>query len=423
MTKSKLLALTVGLLALSACDSADHLLGTFQKDRNEKQVVDGPRRVPMLNPKPGSYVQQLALQPRADVQREMSAEPLTAPTLESPPPAPVVSAPAPAPTQEASSDFGGGFMRWFKSGFDNPNGVIGQSAPASAPATAQDAHSERKPLPGNIAMTGSTPATPDTALNPPMSGQPETYALAQGKSVAYPHNKKKYASATSKKRRYAKAKSRKKDVAKTEAAKPTVEMADAKKEEPYPKLTDIPPTPAALNDAKNTAPTVAKELEQTRDTTLQTKTHVESAPFESLQTPPAPPAPPATPVAPATDTPPSALKPSEPKKEEEKPAMAPPPPAAPAPPAASAPAPVVPVPQAPVAPEPATPALPAPVMPPPPPPPPALKPSTGGKESQNGPVSVAESISPVQSHWTREPRLPEARYQLRSMAVAAHLAI
>jgi len=455
-TRRLLLSYVIAACVLSGCDSNNSLLSSFGGNSSRpKQVVDGPRRAPLLQntppsapapdftmaapvqevhrgmaPPPGAMAAAPPPPPlqAAPVQMASSAAVLTSPTTEVPPARfgdedvpPKVAVAKESPT--LWSTIGG----WFG------------NKPEVSEQERTQAYSARKALPGNPPVPPTTTALPapsplevkalDANAQPLVPGVPpgklpfEVKSAEEERASAPPqpgehkekkivqHGKKRHYAGRHHHKHYAGAHHKKTKVAKKKDGENNLQVAD-QKNQPFPSLNNVPPTPKELQQVKQGAPAEKNILEQTKANTDAQKKAVEAAPFESLQSsssgaPVPPPAPPA-PQSPAPVVPPPAMPviPAGPSNSgADKPAM----PAAPAP-SAPAPAPTVPLP-------------PAPPPPPPPPPPPGASLPPVQEESHMSEAALVQESPAAGSlpEWAvsrASEYLPQPHFVTRAMAVS-----
>lgn len=411
---STALATVLAALGVSGCSGSGGLLSGFD-DGREEQIVDGPRRLPALNPVPSKMqvapmaapmmVASVQAAPVPVVEASPAPKPASVPmqwaandvTVSAPPPKEVVREAEPVPAQTAQGtqtipydplrEFGSWVSRQFEPSTPAKEAASGENGER------QEAFAKRKPLPGNPQLSlepENVPPDAPLAVAPLLTEKEMGADTKSTKKKAQAKSKhRKYASKHKKSKHYAK-KSRGKKSTVAKAAAPTTGVQVAASEG-YPTLGNVPPVPPELNQAKRTAPSKEKALEAARDQELAKKKALDQAPFESLQTPPAPPPgavppaplPVATPTAPAAPIP-AAAAPALP------PPPSPPPPAAPVP-VVVTPAVVVPPPPPPTAPAPSV----APA-PPPPPPPPLQAPVTSASSSSGSPAPAKQPAAPEQ---------------------------
>lgn len=319
-SKRRLLPLTLTALStlfVTGCDSAYNFANVFRSER-PKQNVDGPRRMPALNPQlaTGPFAQpRLAEAPPPTLPAQPMPQQFEAPPMMQPQPEIVAAAPEMPASQaaNASASEPGFFERvgdrmgsWFKP--DAPPKPVPEQVQ-------QQAFVERQPVPGNpnlrheldyppltpapvVFADGSEQGALPSSMPFKMAGEEKSPAQAKtkkSKKVAAKKSKKKYAK-SGKKKSSQTAKKKTETKAQVSAAAEKTQSTEINKD--FPSLSEVPPTPAALIDAKDTSAADVKALQDTKAKAEADKQALENAPFESLQPPPAVPVVPSTPDAP-----------------------------------------------------------------------------------------------------------------------------
>jgi hypothetical protein len=257
-TLTRTLLLTCSLSLLSACDSMSETWANVTGERAQEQVVDGPRRAPMLNPKTEA--------PRAAAPMVMqvaapASPPAAAPAADAAPSLFSLKDEAEAP-EEGGVDYSA-FDRFD----DKGNEVVSKAEQPKLPTVEEG---PRKAFPGNPSYSTHTeptaplppapltpPAAPQAQLETPAAAplpllaQPEAPAAEAPAPTAPVATAEEAAPATGFLARVADSVSAPFAARSAEAASVTAQEKPAPQAAPdYPKLANVPPTPAAFEQLR-----------------------------------------------------------------------------------------------------------------------------------------------------------------------------